>query len=40
MFMDELHFELPVGSFYSTVQGKVPVVPMKVRDWSEHVEMA
>ena len=31
MFMDELNFELPVGSFYSTVQGKVPVIPMKVR---------
>ncbi|KAL3915036.1 MAG: hypothetical protein SGILL_005833 [Bacillariaceae sp.] len=30
MFMDELHFELPVGNFYSTVQGAVPVIPMKV----------
>jgi hypothetical protein len=30
MFMDDLHVELPVGSFYSTIQGKVPVVPMTV----------
>lgn len=30
MFTDELQFELPVGSFYSTLQGKVPLIPMKV----------
>jgi hypothetical protein len=30
-FMDDLKFELPVGEFYSTVQGKVPVIPMRVR---------
>jgi hypothetical protein len=29
-FMDDLRFELPVGDFYNTVQGNVPVVPMKV----------
>ena len=28
-FMDDLKFELPVGDFYSTVQGSVPVVPFK-----------
>jgi PAP_fibrillin len=31
MFTDELQFELPVGSFYSTVQGNVPLIPMTVR---------
>jgi hypothetical protein len=30
-FMDDLKFELPVGEFYSTIQGKVPVVPLRVR---------
>lgn len=30
-FMDDLHIELPVGNFYSTIQGKVPAVPMTVR---------
>jgi hypothetical protein len=29
MFMDELQFDLPIGNVYSTLQGKVPVVPMK-----------
>ena len=29
-FMDDLNFELPVGEIYNTVQGKTPVVPMKV----------
>jgi len=33
MFTDELDFELPVGSFYSSIQGKVPTIPMKVRAW-------
>ncbi|KAG7362747.1 plastid lipid-associated PAP/fibrillin family protein [Nitzschia inconspicua] len=28
MFTDELQFELPVGTFYNTLQGKVPVIPM------------
>jgi len=27
-FMDDLKVELPVGNFYSTLSGKVPVVPM------------
>lgn len=29
--MDDLKFEMPVGDMYKTVQGKVPVVEMKVR---------
>jgi hypothetical protein len=28
---DDLHIELPVGDFYSTIQGRVPVIPMHVR---------
>jgi hypothetical protein len=27
---DELHIELPVGDFYSSIQGQVPVIPMHV----------
>jgi hypothetical protein len=30
-FIDDLKFELPVGELYSTIQGKVPVVPLRVR---------
>ena len=29
--MDDLKFEMPVGDLYKTMQGKVPVVEMKVR---------
>jgi len=29
--LDDLKLELPVGDVYKTVQGKVPIVPMKVR---------
>jgi hypothetical protein len=29
-FIEDLQIELPVGNFYSTFQGKVPVVPMTV----------
>lgn len=27
-FMDDLQVELPVGNFYNTLQGKIPVVPL------------
>jgi len=30
-FLDDLKLELPVGEVYKTVQGKVPVIKMKVR---------
>lgn len=30
MFMDDLQVELPVGDFYSTVSGEIPVIPMTV----------
>ena len=29
MFLDNLEFDLPIGDFYNSLQGKVPVIPMK-----------
>jgi hypothetical protein len=37
-FMEDLQIELPVGDFYSTVQGRVPMIPMTVSSYAVGID--